>query len=87
MDLVHQLLYSLPITVTPEPPPGIGEAVSRVLSWLYWLSWVAVLGAGFYGVLKIVTGDSDEGRRLIISAIVGGVLLAFLWLILSALIS
>ncbi|ADV64784.1 hypothetical protein [Desulfurococcus mucosus] len=87
MGLKHVALYSIPVTVTPEPPPGIGEAVSRILSWLYWLAWMAVAGAGVYGVLKTVMGDTEEGRRLILGAVAGAVLLAFLWVIISALVS
>jgi len=82
------LVYgSIPLTITPEPPPGIDVAVLRILGWLYWAAWVAVAGAGLYGVLMTVMGDGEEGRKYIIGAVVGALLLAFLWSILSALVS
>ncbi|MCY0867681.1 MAG: hypothetical protein OWQ48_00395 [Desulfurococcus sp.] len=81
------LFNSIPITITPEPPPGIGEAVARILSWIYWLAWVAVVGAGVYGVLKIVLGDVEEGKKLVAGSIAGALLLAFLWVLISTLIA
>lgn len=79
-------LQTIPVTITPAPPPGIGDAVTTMLSWLYWIAWVAVVGAGLFGGFKIATGDYENGKKYLGSAIVGAVILAFLWAILGGIL-
>jgi len=80
-------MQTIPITVTPTPPPGIGGAVSTLLSWLYWVAWVAVVGAGLFGGFKIATGDYEGGKKYLGGAIAGAVILAFLWAIIGGLLT
>jgi len=83
----HSLaLQQVPVTVTPAPPPGVGGAVTTLLSWLYWVAWVAVIGAGIFGGFKIATGDSEGGKKYVAGAIVGAIILAFLWAIIGGVI-
>ena len=56
----------------PAPPPGVGGAITTLLSWLYWVAWVAVIGAGIFGGFKVATGDSEGGKKYVAGAIVGG---------------
>lgn len=76
-------LQQVPITVTPQAPPGVGGAVSTLLSWLYWIAWVAVIGAGIFGGFKVATGDQESGKKYLGGAILGAIILSFLWVIIG----
>ncbi|MFN3268819.1 MAG: hypothetical protein ACK416_06140 [Zestosphaera sp.] len=79
-------LQTIPVTVTPTPPPGLGEAITRMLSWLYWVAWVAVVGAGLFGGFKIATGDYESGKKYLGGAIAGAAILAFLWVLIGGIL-
>jgi len=59
-----------PITVTPAPPPGVSEAVSRILSWIMWAGWIAVAGAFIVGAIHFAMGDSEKGKKYVAGAII-----------------
>ncbi|MEM4847684.1 MAG: hypothetical protein QW794_08015 [Thermosphaera sp.] len=75
------------IEIRPEAPPGIGEMVQRLLNWLYWGAWIAVFGAGIYGALQWIMGDSEKGKKFLGGAIIGAVILAALTVLIPALVS
>jgi len=76
----------IPLTVTPAPPPGISNAIETMLSWLMWIGWVAVAGGFIAGAISLVIGNSERGRRLIISSIFGALIMAFYSAFISGLI-
>ncbi len=75
-----------PVTVTPSPPPGIAEAIQRLLSWLLWIGWVIVAAAFIVGAIYIVMGDGERGRKYLFGAIIGAIVMAFYGAIISGLI-
>jgi hypothetical protein len=82
-----KLLATIPITVTPSPPPGIGQAVSTLLTWLMWLGWIAVVGAFILGGMHLALGDSEKGKKYITGAIIGAIVMAFYTAVLNGLIN
>ncbi len=80
------LLAEVPITVTPSPPPGVGQAVSTILSWLMWGGWVAVAVAFIVGAINFARGDSEKGQKYVVGAIIGAVVMAFYTAIITGLI-
>ncbi|MEM1842836.1 MAG: hypothetical protein QXL19_10715 [Ignisphaera sp.] len=85
VDIVAQ--QPPPIDVKPEAPPGIGTAVQRLLNWLYWGAWIAVFGAGIYGAIQWIMGDSEKGKKFLGGAIIGAIILAALTVLIPALVS
>ncbi|MEM3254456.1 MAG: hypothetical protein QW765_05245 [Fervidicoccaceae archaeon] len=79
-------LESQVFTVSPEPPPGISEAIMKLLSWLAWIGWVSVAAALIAGGISLVLGYMERGKRLIFGAILGALILAFYSAIISGLI-
>ena len=80
------LAQTVPITVAPTPPPGVGEAVSRILSWIMWIGWIAVAAAFIVGAIHFAMGDSEKGKRYVIGAIVGAIIMAFYTAIIAGLV-
>ncbi len=76
----------VPVTVTPSPPPGIAEAIQRLLSWMLWIGWAVVAAAFVVGAIYIVIGDGERGRKYLFGAIVGAIVMAFYSTIISGLI-
>ncbi|MEM1690862.1 MAG: hypothetical protein QXF05_04785 [Thermofilaceae archaeon] len=77
---------TLPITVTPSPPPGIAQPITRMLSWLMWAGWIAVAAAFIVGAIYFVMGDSEKGKKFVIGAIIGAIIMAFYTAIIAGLI-
>jgi membrane-anchored protein YejM (alkaline phosphatase superfamily) len=82
-----KLLATIPITVTPSPPPGIGQAVSTLLTWLMWLGWIVVVAAFILGGMYLALGDSEKGKKYITGAIIGAIVMAFYTAVLNGLIN
>jgi hypothetical protein len=80
------LLAEVPITVTPSPPPDVGQAVSTILSWLMWCGWIAVAAAFIIGAINFARGDSEKGRKYVVGAIIGAIVMAFYTAIITGLI-
>ena len=80
------LAQTVPVTVAPSPPPGVGEAVSRILSWVMWIGWIAVAAAFIIGAIHFAMGDSEKGKRYVIGAIVGAIIMAFYTAIIAGLV-
>jgi len=80
------LLVEVPITITPSPPPGVGQAVSTILSWLMWGGWIAVAAAFIIGAINFARGDSENGKKYVTGAIIGAIILAFYTAIITGLI-
>jgi hypothetical protein len=80
------LLAEVPITVTPSPPPGVGQAVSTILSWLMWGGWIAVAAAFIIGAINFARGDSEKGQKYVVGAIIGAIVMAFYTAIITGLI-
>lgn len=73
------------ITITPSPPPGVGGAVSRILSWVMWAGWITVAAAFIIGAIYFAMGDSERGKRYVGGAIIGAIIMAFYTAIISGL--
>ena len=61
------LLAEVPITVTPSPPPDVGQAVSTILSWIMWGEWIAVAAAFILGAIEFARGDSKKGKSTLLA--------------------
>jgi len=79
------LAQTPPVTVTPSPPPGVGEAVSRILSWVMWGGWIAVAAAFIVGAIYFAMGDSEKGKKYVAGAIIGAIIMAFYTAIITGL--
>jgi hypothetical protein len=77
---------TLPITITPAPPPGVSEAVSRILSWIMWAGWIVVAGAFIVGAIHFAMGDSEKGKKYVTGAIIGAIIMAFYTAIITGLV-
>jgi len=80
------LLSTIPITVTPAPPPGVGQAISRLLSWIMWAGWIAVVAAFIVGAIEFARGDSERGKKYVTGAIIGAIIMAFYTAIITGLV-
>jgi hypothetical protein len=80
------LLAEVPITVTPSPPPGVGQAVSTILSWLMWGEWIVVAAALIIEAINFARGDSEKGEKYVVGAIIGAIVTAFYTAIITGLI-
>ena len=74
-----------PITVTPSPPPGVSQALLTIVGWVYWLAWLAVIAGIIWGALNWARGDSETGKRYILWAVAGAIILIFFNQIINAL--
>lgn len=72
------------IEIQPEAPPGVGEKLSTVLGWVYWLAIVACIAAIIVGIVMIATGG-DRGKEILIGGIIGLIFLLALNEIISTL--
>jgi hypothetical protein len=76
----------VPITVTPSPPPGIGDVVNKLLTWAMYIDWIAVAAAFILGAIEFTSGGSEKGKKYITSATIGAIILAFYSAIITGLI-
>jgi magnesium-transporting ATPase (P-type) len=71
------------IDIRPEAPPGLGEKISMFLSWIYWIAIVASVAGVIVGAVMIWAGR-DNGRQLLIGALIALAILASLGALLGA---
>ena len=81
------LLSTIPITVTPAPPPGVGQAISRLPSWIMWAGWITVVAAFIVGAIEFARWDSERGKKYVTGALIAAIILAFYTAIVTGLIS
>ncbi|MEM4547079.1 MAG: hypothetical protein QW328_10035 [Nitrososphaerota archaeon] len=61
------------IDIRPQAPPGLGEKISMLLGWVYWIAIVAAIFGVIWSAVSIYTGR--EGKAMLIISLV---VLAFL---------
>jgi magnesium-transporting ATPase (P-type) len=71
------------IDIRPEAPPGLGEKISMFLGWVYWLAIVASVAGVIVGAVMLWIGR-DNGRQLLILALLSLAILASLGALLNA---
>jgi magnesium-transporting ATPase (P-type) len=71
------------IDIRPEAPPGLGEKISMFLGWVYWLAIVASVAGVIVGAVMLWVGR-DNGRQLLIFALISLAILASLGALLNA---
>jgi magnesium-transporting ATPase (P-type) len=71
------------IDIRPEAPPGLGEKISMFLGWVYWLAIVASVAGVIIGAVMLWIGR-DNGRQLLILALLSLAILASLGALLNA---
>ena len=85
-ELGELLLAEAPITVTLSPPPGVGQAVSTVLSRLMWGGWITFVVAFIIGAINFARGGSGKGQGYVAGVIKGAVATAFYTAVITGLI-
>jgi hypothetical protein len=80
------LLAEVPITVTPSPPPGVGDVVNKLLTWAMYIGWIAVVAAFILGAIEFTRGNSENGKKYVTGAVIGAIILAFYTAIITGLI-
>jgi uncharacterized membrane protein (DUF106 family) len=80
------LAETIPINLTPAPPPGISSAILTLMSWLMWIGWIAVAAGFIAGAIYFVLGYSESARKFLVGAIVGAIIMAFYSSIINALV-
>ncbi|MEM2029834.1 MAG: hypothetical protein QXV35_00680 [Archaeoglobaceae archaeon] len=56
------------IDIKPQAPPGLGEKISMLLSWVYWIALVAAIFGVIWSAVSIYTGR--EGKTMLIISLV-----------------
>lgn len=59
------------ITITPAPPPGVGDKLLMLAGWAVWAIGLASAVVMVYGVFKVTQGDRREGTMYLIGGAVG----------------
>jgi len=76
----------LPTNIKPTPPPGVGQAVATILSWIWWLAGMGIAGGFAWGAFHWAKGDVENGKKYIIWSLIAFIALAFFYYITSGLI-
>jgi len=71
------------VNIQPQAPPGLGEKVEMFLGWIYWFAIVACIAGVIVGAVMIWVGR-DNGRQLLIGALIALAILATLGQLLGA---
>lgn len=61
----------LNITITPSPPPGVGDKLLMLAGWAVWAIGLASAVVMVYGVFKVTQGDRREGTMYIVGGAIG----------------
>jgi hypothetical protein len=77
----------LPADVRPAPPPGVGQAVATILSWIWWLAGMGIAGGFAWGAFNWAKGDVENGKKYVIWSLLAFIALAFFYYITSGLIA
>jgi hypothetical protein len=76
----------VPTVVRPAPPPGVGQAVATILSWIWWLAGMGIAGGFAWGAFHWAKGDVENGKKYVIWSLLAFIALAFFYYITSGLI-
>jgi hypothetical protein len=76
----------VPTVVQPAPPPGVGQAVATILSWIWWLAGMGIAGGFAWGAFNWARGDVEAGKRYITWSLLAFIALAFYYSIISGLL-
>ena len=71
------------MNIEPVPPPGLGEKIMMLLGWVYWFAIVACVAGVIVGAVMIWAGR-DNGRQLLLGALIALAILATLGQLLGA---
>lgn len=75
---------------TPLAPPGVEDLTEKVLSWLMWAGWIAVIaGIIIAGIMLAISNDRGMGNENVKKlglVIVGGILISSALTIANALV-
>jgi magnesium-transporting ATPase (P-type) len=71
------------VNIQPQAPPGLGEKLEMFLGWIYWIAIVASVAGVIVGAVMIWAGR-DNGRQLLIGALIALAILATLGQLLGA---
>ena len=67
-------------TVSPTPPPGLGDKINLLLSWGIWAAVIAcvvgLIAAGAYLAYSKTTGQGGDSQSKILGAMVGAAIVA-----------
>ena len=80
------IVSPVPTVVRPAPPPGVSQAVSTILSWIWWLAGMAIAGGFAWGAFNWAKGDVETGKRYIMWSLLAFIALAFFYYITSGLL-
>jgi len=80
------IVSPVPTVVRPAPPPGVGQAVATILSWIWWLAGMAIAGGFAWGAFNWAKGDVETGKRYIMWSLLAFIALAFFYYITSGLL-
>jgi len=83
---LRQLLSRYMSQQRPSPPPGVGQTVSTILSWIMWGGWIAVAAAFILGAIEFARGDNEKGKKYVVGAVIAAVIMAFYTAIITGLI-
>jgi len=72
---------ALDITITPSPPPGLGEKIAMFVSWLYYIAILACIAGIIAGAVLLWTGR-DQGKTVLVASLVSLAILTSLQAIL-----
>jgi hypothetical protein len=76
----------VPTVVRPAPPPGVGQAVATILSWIWWLAGMGIAGGFAWGAFNWARGDVESGKKYITWSLLAFIALAFFYYITSGLL-
>jgi len=64
------------IDLTPQPIPGMENAVNMFLGWIYWLALMVCVAVIIAGVIFLFRGDRDTRSWIVLGLIALAFLLA-----------
>lgn len=72
--------YLMLINPTPTAPPGVEAMVEKVIGWLMWAGWAAVI-VGFIvaGIMLVISNDrgmGNENVKKVGLVIIGAIIIA-----------
>jgi hypothetical protein len=84
--LSQNVVSPVPTVVQPAPPPGVGQAVSTILSWIWWLAGMGIAGGFAWGAFNWARGDVESGKKYITWSLLAFIALAFFYYITTGLL-
>ena len=71
INVVRVARGDINITITPAPPPGVGDKLLMLAGWAVWAIGLASAVVMVYGVFRITQGDRREGTMYLVGGAVG----------------